>query len=215
MNSPQGTVEAVVFDIGGVLLDWDPRYLYEQLIPDAHELDRFLGEICTLEWNGIFDAGTSFDEGCRDLAGRHPEHAELIHAWKRQAEMVRGEIPGTRAVVERLHAAGVPLYLLTNMPADVFEERRRHFEVFGYFRDAIVSGTERVLKPSREIFDLVRDRFGLDPRTTLFIDDSKRNVAAAADAGFAPHLFIDAATLEAHLDRVVAWRDVEMRRPSS
>ena len=186
-----------------MLLDWDPRYLYEQLITDPDELDRFLREICTLEWNGIFDAGTSFEDGCRELAAKHPDHAELIHAWKRQADMVRGEIPGTRAVVERLHAAGVPLHLLTNMPADVFEERRRHFDVFGYFDGAVVSGVEGVLKPSREIFDLVLRRFGLDAATTLFIDDSPKNVAAAADAGFVTHHFTDAAGLEAFVARVV------------
>lgn len=196
-------MDAVVFDIGGVLLDWNPRYLYEQLIPDAAELDRFLGEVCTPEWNGIFDAGTSFDEGCRALAAQHPEHTELIHAWKRQADMVRGEIPGSRAVVERLHAAGVPLYLLTNMPADVFEERRAHFDLFGAFAGAIVSGVEGVLKPSKEIFELVRDRFGVEPATTLFIDDSPTNVAAAADAGFVTHHFIDAATLDAFVTDVV------------
>lgn len=203
MSSPNVAVEAVVFDIGGVILDWNPRYLYEQLIPDPAELDRFLGEICTLEWNGTFDAGTSFDEGCRALAEQHPDHAELIHAWKRQADMVRGEVPGTRAVVERLHAAGVPLYLLTNMPADVFEERRRHFDVLALFAGAIVSGVEGLLKPSREIFDLVRVRFGLDPGTTLFIDDAEPNVAAARAAGFVAHRFTDAATLEALVERVV------------
>ncbi len=186
-----------------MLLDWNPRYLYEQLIPDADELDRFLGEICTLEWNGIFDAGTSFEDGCTELAAKHPEHAELIHAWKRQAEMVRGEIPGTRAVVERLHAAGVPLFLLTNMPADVFEGRRRHFDVFGLFGGAIVSGVEGLLKPSREIFELVLDRFGLEAATTLFIDDSAGNVAAAADVGFVTHRFVDAAGLHAFVEQVV------------
>lgn len=208
MGASEVTVHAVVFDIGGVLLDWNPRYLYEQLIPDPGQLDRFLADICTLEWNGIFDAGTSLDDGCRELAARHPDHGDLIHAWKRQAEMVRGEIPGTRAVVERLHAAGVPLYLLTNMPADVFEERRRHYDLFGYFRGAIVSGVEKVVKPSREIFGLVLERFDLTAGTTLFIDDSEPNVAAAADAGFVVHHFTDAVSLEAFLEGVA----VDVRR---
>jgi 2-haloacid dehalogenase len=196
-------VEVVVFDIGGVLLDWNPRHLYERLIEDPVELDRFLAEVCTLEWNLTFDAGTPFDEGCRALALEHPEHAQLIHAWKRQSEMVRGEIAGTRGVVERLHAAGVPLYLLTNMPAEVFEERRRTYDVFGYFEGAVVSGIDGVLKPSREIFDLVVARFGLAPERTLFIDDSDRNVRAAADAGFVVHHFTDAATLDAAVRRLV------------
>lgn len=197
------SVEAVVFDIGGVILDWNPRYLYEQLIPDPDQLDHFLGEICTPAWNTLFDGGTSFDEGCRELAAAHPEHEELIHAWKRQSEMVRGEIPGTRVVIERLHDAGIPLYLLTNMPADVFEERRRHFDVFASFRGAVVSGSERLLKPSPEIFALVLERFGLTAATTLFVDDAEVNVRAAAEAGFVAHHFTDAATLESFVEDVV------------
>ena len=192
-------VDAAIFDIGGVLLDWDPRHLYQHLIPDVAELDRFLGEICTLEWNLTFDAGTPFDEGCRALAAEHPDHAELIHQWRRQAEMVRGEVAGTRAVVERLHADGVPLYLLTNMPAEVFDERARTYDVFEYFDGAVVSGVERVLKPDRRIFELAAERFALEPGRTAFVDDSPRNVAAAADVGFLAHHFTDAAALDAWL----------------
>lgn len=192
-------VDAALFDIGGVLLDWDPRHLYQQLIDDPVKLDRFLAEVCTLEWNAIFDAGTPFDEGCRELAAGHPQHADLIHAWARQADMVRGEVAGTRQIVERLHADGVPLYLLTNMPADVFEERRRTYDVFGYFGGAIVSGVERVLKPDRRIFELAVERFGLDPARTVYVDDAEPNVAAATEVGFVAHHFTDAAALEAWL----------------
>jgi 2-haloacid dehalogenase len=196
-------VEAVVFDIGGVLLDWDPRHLYQHLISDPAELDRFLAEVCTLEWNAVFDAGTPFAEGCAARAAEHPEHAELIHAWARQADMVRGEVAGTREVVDRLHDAGVPLYLLTNMPADVFEERRRTFDVFDRFDGAVVSGAERVLKPEPAIFELVLERFGLEAPATLFVDDSARNVEAAAALGFVTHRFTDAPTLAAFVEAVV------------
>jgi 2-haloacid dehalogenase len=192
----RAVVDAAIFDIGGVLLDWDPRHLYERLIPDRAELDRFLGEICTLEWNGTFDAGTPFDEGCRELAERHPEHAELIHAWKRQDEMVRGEVEGIRPIVERLHGEGVPLYLLTNMPADVFEERRRTFDLFGLFGGAVVSGAERVCKPDRRIFELAAERFGVEPARTVYVDDAERNVVAAAEVGFLAHRFTSAAALD-------------------
>ena len=192
-------VDAVVFDIGGVLLDWDPRHLYQQLIDDPVELDRFLAEVCTLEWNAVFDAGTPFDEGCAARAAEHPEHADLIHAWSRQAEMVRGEVEGVRPIVERLHADGVPLYLLTNMPADVFEERRRTYEIFDFFGGAIVSGVERVLKPDHRIFGLAAERFDLDPARTAYVDDAERNVAAAAEVGFVAHRFTDAAALDAWL----------------
>ena len=195
-------MRAVVFDIGGVLLDWDPRYVYRELLPDPDDLEQFLAEICTPHWNGTLDAGRSFDEACRELAGQHPDQAELIHAWVRQDEMVRGEIPGTAALVDRLVAAGVPRYLLTNMPADVFAARQASFEVLRRFDGAVVSGEEGVLKPSPEIFRRLAERFALDPAETLFIDDAEANVSGAQAAGFHALRFIDAPTLEAELVRV-------------
>lgn len=192
-------VTAVVFDIGGVLLEWDPRLLYATLIPDAEEREWFLAEVCSLEWNGTLDAGRPFDDACAELAGRHPRHAELVHAWRRQDDMIGGEIPGSAALVDRLRSAGIPRYLLTNMPADVFAARRARFPVLRCFDGAVVSGEEGVVKPSPEIFARLVDRFGLDPPRTLFVDDSQVNVSGARAAGLRAHHFVDAATLEAEL----------------
>jgi 2-haloacid dehalogenase len=188
-------VKTVVFDVGGVLLQWDPLLVYRQLIADPAELDWFLTEVCSPAWNSELDAGRSFDEACDELAERFPDHAELVHAWKRQDEMVAGEVPGTADLVQQLRAHGVPLYLLTNMPAEVFASRRATFPVLGLFEGAIVSGEEGVLKPSREIFDRLRDRFGVDPAESLFIDDGQINVDGAGAAGFHTHRFTDAASL--------------------
>ena len=190
---------AVVFDIGGVLLEWDPRLVYRDLLPHPGDLDRFLAEVCTPEWNATLDAGRPFDEACEALAARHPDRADLIHAWKRQDEMIAGEIAGTAEVVDRLHAAGTPLYLLTNMPADVFAARRRRYPVLQRFDGAVVSGEEGVLKPSAEIFAILRDRYALDPATTLFVDDMDANVDGARAAGFLAHRFVDAPALAAEL----------------
>jgi 2-haloacid dehalogenase len=192
-------VQAVVFDIGGVLLEWDPRLVYRTLLPDQADLDRFLAEVCTPAWNATLDAGRPFDEACDELAGRHPEQADLIHAWKRQDEMIAGEVAGTAALVDRLHDAGVPRYLLTNMPADVFAARRRRYVVLQRFDGAVVSGEEGVLKPSAEIFAILRDRYDLDPARTLFVDDMEVNVAGARAAGFLGHRFVDAPALAARL----------------
>lgn len=189
----------MVFDIGGVLLDWDPRHLYSRLIADAAERDRFLAEVCTMDWNLTLDRGRSFDDACADLAAEHPEHRELIDAWKRQDEMVAGEIPGVAAVVGRLRAAQVPLYLLTNMPSPVFRARVQKYEVLQGFHGAVVSGDEGVLKPSAEIFGVLATRFGLRPASTLFVDDSETNVRGAEALGFQAHHFRDAACLEATL----------------
>ena len=135
--------------------------------------------MCTTEWNLSLDAGRPFDEACDELASRHPEHAELVHAWKRQDEMIAGEVPGTADLVRRLKADGVPLYLLTNMPSEVFRARRERFEVLQQFDGAVVSGEEGVLKPSPEIFEILVTRFDLEPASTIFIDDSEVNVRGA------------------------------------
>ena len=190
-----GVVSAVVFDIGGVILEWDPRLVYRDLLPDPADLDRFLAEMPRPAWNAALDAGRPFDEACAELAARHPEHAELIHAWKRQDGMIAGEVAGTAEVAGRLKAAGVPLYLLTNMPAEVFAARRRRYPVLQRFDGAVVSGEEGVLKPSPEIFAILRDRYRLDPAVTLFVDDLEANVAGARDAGFLAHRFVDVPAL--------------------
>jgi 2-haloacid dehalogenase len=192
-------VRSVVFDIGGVLLDWNPRYLYGSLIADPEELERFLADICTSEWNETLDAGRPFDEAIAELSAYHPDHAELIDAWRRQDEMIAGEVAGTAALVDRLAARGVPLYLLTNMPTDVFADRRDRYPVLQRFEGAVVSGEEGVLKPTAEIFAIVAQRFGVEPGETLFVDDAERNVEGALAAGFQAHRFVDAASLAAAL----------------
>ena len=188
-----------MFDIGGVLLEWDPKLVYQELLPDPADVDRFLAEVCTAEWNATLDAGRPFDEACEDLASHHPDLAELIHAWKRQDEMIAGEVAGTADLVARLHDAGTPLYLLTNMPAEVFAARRRRYRVLRRFDGAVVSGEEGVLKPSPEIFAILRDRYSLAPASTLFVDDLEVNVAGARAAGFLAHRFVGPPALAAQL----------------
>ena len=195
-------VRNVVFDIGGVLLDWDPRHLYRGIVDDPDELEWFLANVCTMDWNAELDLGRSFDEACDELAARHPDHAELVHAWKRQDEMVAGEVPGTAELVRSLRARSVPLFLLTNMPTDVFAARLVRYDVLHVFDGAVVSGQEGVIKPSPEIFRRLLDRFDLDPAETLFIDDSERNVDGARSVGLHAHHFMDAPTLRRALEEL-------------
>ena len=192
-------IRTVVFDIGGVLLDWNPRHVYRHLLEDAAERERFLAEVCTPEWNASIDAGRSLDEACEELSARFPDQAELIQAWKRQDEMVAGVIPGMPEVVARLRAARIPRYLLTNMPAPVFRARVERYPLLRDFDGAVVSGDEGLLKPSPEIFALLVDRFAIEPATTLFIDDTEVNVRGAEAVGFHGHHFTDAAALTAVL----------------
>ena len=177
--------KAVVFDLGGVLIDWDPRYLYRKLLADEAAVEEFLATVCTPEWNAEQDRGRPFAEGVAELVERHPEHAAAIAAYhERWPEMVAGDIPGTVEVLAELQAAGVPLYALTNWSAETFAITRGRFEFLEWFDGLLVSGEERVTKPDPAIFQLLLDRFGLDPTATVFVDDSEANVAAARRLGF-------------------------------
>jgi 2-haloacid dehalogenase len=178
-------VEAVVFDLGGVLIDWDPRYLYRKLLADEGEVEEFLATVCTPEWNAEQDRGRPFAEGVAELVERHPAHAAAIAAYaERWAEMLGGELTGTVEVLAELRAAGMPVYALTNWSAETFGVARERFAFLDWFRGVLVSGEERLIKPDPRFFRLLVERFGLDPRATFYVDDSAANVAAARRLGF-------------------------------
>ena len=178
------STKAVVFDLGGVLIDWDPRHLYRKLLADEAAVEEFLATVCTPEWNAELDRGRPFAEGVAELVERHPEHAAAIAAYhERWPEMLAGDLPGTVEVLAELRAAGVPLYALTNWSAETFAITRGRFEWLDWFDGLLVSGEERMTKPDPAFFRLLLDRFGLDPGATVFVDDSEANVAAARELG--------------------------------
>jgi 2-haloacid dehalogenase len=182
--STSRSIEAVVFDVGGVLLDWDPRYLYRKLFDDEEEMNRFLAEVCTMEWHDAHDRGKPAEVSCAELAAANPEHSELIWAWTRRSEeMVAGPIPDAVAVLRDLKAAGVPCYALTNMEVETYPQRLERFPFLRWFHGTVVSGFEGVAKPDAEIFERLLSRFELTPAATLLIDDSPRNVRAASSLG--------------------------------
>ena len=189
-----GPIDAVVFDIGGVLLDWDPRYLYRELFDDEREMEWFLAEVCTPEWHAANDRGVPFEVNAAELAAVHPDFAEEIYAWgRRSEEMVAGPIEGTVEIFGRLKAAGVPCYALTNMEAETFPLRVDRYPFMQWFDGAVVSAFEGVIKPDPKIFNVLLDRFDLTPETTLFVDDSSRNVRAARELGIQAVEFSSAA----------------------
>lgn len=178
------SIAAVVFDIGGVLLDWDPRHLYRKLFDDEEEMNRFLQEVCTLEWHDAHDRGKPADLSCAELAAAHPEQGELIWAWTRRSEeMIGGPIEDAVEVLRDLKAAGVPCYALTNMEVWTYPQRVERFPFLRWFDGSVVSGYEGVAKPDVEIFELLLQRFELTAASTLLIDDSPRNVRAALSLG--------------------------------
>jgi 2-haloacid dehalogenase len=183
-------ISAVVFDIGGVLLEWDPRHVYREVFDDEAEMERFLAEVCSREWHEDNDRGVRYAESCAALAARFPDYATQIHLWgERTEDMIAGPIDGTVAVLDELLQAGVPCYGLTNMEAETYPLR---YERFGFLRalvGIVVSSEEGVIKPDPEIFRRLFDRFGLVPAETVFVDDAERNVAAARSLGMAAVLF--------------------------
>lgn len=191
---------AVVFDIGGVLIDWNPAYLYRKLLSSDAEVSEFLGNICTLSWNEQFDAGKAFADGIAELVRKHPEHSDLIEAyWLRWDEMIGGEVPGTAQVLERLKAAGVSVHAISNWSAETFPRARSRFPFLELFDVLVLSGREGLVKPGSPIFELFLKRVGVPADRCIFIDDNLRNVETAAALGFKTVHFKSAVELEHQL----------------
>jgi 2-haloacid dehalogenase len=191
----------VVFDVGGVLVDWDPRHLYRSLFPgDEPAMERFLAEICSPDWNAQQDAGRPFAQAIEELVGRHPEFRDEIEAyWLRWAETLGEPLHDSVELVDELRRAGVRLLALTNWSAETYPTGRRRYPFLDWFEAIVVSGEERIAKPDPRIFRLLLDRFGLEAESTVFIDDSEANVRAAADVGMIAIRFEGAAELRERL----------------
>jgi 2-haloacid dehalogenase len=200
MASQQPAVDAVVFDLGGVLIDWDPRYLYRQLFDDPAEMETFLASVCTSDWHRAHDLGADTRHSCEQLALRFPGHRGMIMAWaERGEEMVAGQFDDTVAVLGEVKAAGLPCYALSNMEPDTFAVRRGRFPFMGWFDGHVISGLEGVAKPDRRIFEILLRRHGLRPQACVFIDDQARNVTAARELGIRALNFSSAAQLRRDL----------------
>lgn len=196
----EGLSTAVVFDVGGVLLDWDPRHLFGDVIPDDDTREWFLREVCSPDWNHEQDSGRPWSEAVAEAIGRHPEQADWIRAYdQRWLETVGGVDDDSATLVHELRRAGVPVYALTNFSAEKWALSRERFDVLCAFDGVVVSGEERVAKPDERIYRILLDRYDLDPAATFFTDDTPANVAAAGQVGIDAELFVDAATLRAQL----------------
>ena len=194
------TPQAVVFDIGRVLFDWNLRHLFAKLIDDPAELDWFLANVVTEEWHFQSDAGRPLVEMVPERIDQYPGHAALIESYRtRFNETLPRAIEGAHAIVRRLADRGVPLYALTNFGAEFWAGFRPIQPIFELFADVVVSGEERCAKPDPRLYAIAERRFGRPPQALFFTDDNPANVAAAAARGWQAHLFSDAAALEAEL----------------
>lgn len=194
----------VVFDLGGVLIDWNPRYLYRKLFDgDASAMEHFLSTVCTSAWNSQQDAGRSFSEACALLKTEHPKHADLIDAWfHRQSEMIRGAIEGTVDILAELRDRKVPIYALSNWSAETFPLSLKRFEFLHWFDGILLSGDVRLLKPDPRIFQLFFETHAVDPAHTVYVDDLKPNVDTATSLGMHGIVFTDPPTLRRELEKL-------------
>jgi 2-haloacid dehalogenase len=193
----------VIFDLGGVLIDWDPRHLYRKLFADQAAMEAFLAEICTPEWNQRQDEGRPFAAGVAELIARHPERREMIEAYQaRWPEMLAGALDDTVAILAELKARGQSLYALSNWSAETFPYARERFDFLDWFHGLVISGEEGIAKPSPAIFRLLFRRYSIDPAEAVFIDDVQANVRAARSVGLQALHFTSATALREDLGRL-------------
>jgi len=195
-----GRLTTAVFDLGGVLIDWDPRHLYRQLFTDPGEMEDFLARVCTPDWHRAHDLGEDITESCRRLARRYPGHRDMIMVWaERCEEMAAGQFDETVGVLREVKAAGLRCLALSNMEPATFATRRARFGFMDWFDGFVISGIEGVAKPDRRIFQILLRRYRLEPAATVFIDDSPANVEAARGLGMTALRYISAGRLRGQL----------------
>lgn len=197
-------MDTILFDLGAVLVDWNPRYLYRPLFNgDEKAMEHFLANIVPGWWNHDIDAGKTFDQAVAERVAVHPDHADMIALWRDSWEkMLSDEIAGSVAILGELRNKGYKLHALTNWSAETFPIARRRFEFLKWFEDIVVSGEVGLAKPDPRIFELTIERCSLVPSRTVFIDDSLKNVEAGRNAGLHALHFRDPDQLRADLNKL-------------
>ena len=183
-------IKNIIFDYGGVLLDWNPHYLYDPYFGDVEKAEWFLRNICTYEWNAQHDNGKPIAEGTAELIAQHPEwEKEMRMSYDDFMKMMGGQIPGMEDLVNELKAKGFHVFGLSNWSEESFSLVRHVYPILDLMEDMVISGIERVMKPDHRIFELALNRFGIKAEETVFIDDNPKNVQAACELGIKGVLF--------------------------
>jgi 2-haloacid dehalogenase len=189
-SQPSPNRPALVFDFGGVLIDWNPRYLYRKVFNDEEALERFFDEVGFFEWNHLQDAGRPFSEAVADLCSHQPQYCDLIRLYdERYEESIGGPIAASVEILQKLHMAGYRLYGLSNWPAEKFQVVRHKFDFFNWFDAILISGEVHLAKPDPRIFHLLLDRISRAAAECLLVDDSNTNIQTAQSLGFRTILF--------------------------
>ena len=203
MSGRVSGASTVIFDLGGVLVDSDPRHLYRRLFHDPAEMERFLAEVTTAEWNGRQDEGRPWSEAISELVAEHPNERALIEAFhQRWPEMLVGEIPGSVDIVREVRATDVRLLALSNWSSETFPFAFERFEFLSLFDAIVISGDVKARKPHAGIFEHLISEFDVEPSSSIFVDDARENVDAARALGFVALLFVDAETMRRDLRRL-------------
>lgn len=184
------TLKNIIFDYGGVLLDWNPHYLYDPYFGDREKAEWFLTNICTYEWNAQHDNGKPVAEGTAELIAQYPEWEKEIRMYYREfMKMMGGQIPGMEELVKKLKANGQRVFGLSNWSVETFAMVRPVYPVLDLMEDMVISGEERVMKPDHRIYEIALERFGIKAEESVFIDDNPTNVKAADEVGIRGVLF--------------------------
>lgn len=196
-------INTVIFDLGGVLIDWNPRYLYRKIFKTEEEITWFLENICTMEWNEQQDAGRTFEEATRELLRKHPEHEVPIRAWYgRWQETIQGPIHGTVEILKSIRdTKSHRLYALTNWSEETFPWALENFEFLHWFEGIAVSGVEKTRKPFPEFYHLLLNRYKIKAEESIFIDDNFKNIEAARALGIDGIHFLGADSLREELQK--------------
>jgi len=197
-------INTIIFDLGAVLIDWNPHYMYRSLFTDEQEMKDFLATVCTSDWNEEQDAGRSLQEGTDLLVAQHPQHEAHIRAfYDRWEEMLGEPFHDTVELFRRLKTSGkYKIYALTNWSAETFPVALARYDFLDWFDGVVVSGVEKMRKPAPEFYQILLDRYQVDPQTALFIDDNYRNILAAEKIGIRSIHFTSAGQLKKELEEL-------------
>ena len=205
-------IDTIVFDLGGVLIDWNPAYVYRNHFDDPEEMEWFLNEVCNSSWNTEQDAGRSFHTAEKILIKNYPKYEAHIKAYFIEWEkMLNGMIPGMEALFNQLEeSTKINLFALTNWSAETFPLARKYFSFLNKFEGIVVSGEEKVVKPDPQIYRILMERYQINPENAIFIDDMHKNVVAAAELGFHAIHFQGEQDLRKRLEKLIGLKKVQM-----